>query len=336
MPKKSKKVLFILKKFKIYKNYNTNTSGLYNSAKFINGMLNENNIKSNIVEVIDNNEIDKFVTKYKPDIVIIEALWVVPSKFKVLQELHPNVKWIVRVHSELPFIANEGIAIDWLKKYTEYDNVKVASNSKDFIKSMTPILKEKIQYLPNYYPISKYKCRLNRIKYKSIIDVGLFGSIRPMKNVLTQAVAAITYAEKNNKLLCLHINIIGADKNVLKNIRSLFKNNNHMLEEHGWYNHNHFIKLVSYMDIGLQVSLSETYNIVAADFISQGVSIVTSNEINFVNCFSKVNTNKNSKKIVKKMKISLIFNFLLTPINLILLKFNSYKSKKKWLNKLIN
>jgi hypothetical protein len=41
--------------------------------------------ESNIVVVLDNNEIDKYVTKYKPTHVIIEALWVVPTKFHILK-----------------------------------------------------------------------------------------------------------------------------------------------------------------------------------------------------------------------------------------------------------
>ena len=55
--------------------------------------------------------------------------WLV-SKFEVLQKLHPNVKWIVRLHSEIPFIANEGIAMDWIYEYQKYDNVFVSLNSK--------------------------------------------------------------------------------------------------------------------------------------------------------------------------------------------------------------
>jgi hypothetical protein len=78
-------------------------------------MLVANGVDSTIIEVIDNNGIDREVTKYKPTHVIIEALWVIPSKFEILTKLHPNVKWIIRLHSEIPFLANEGIAMEWMK-----------------------------------------------------------------------------------------------------------------------------------------------------------------------------------------------------------------------------
>ena len=62
------KILFILKKRQTYQatNYPTTMhSGLYNSASFVNEMLNESGFESHLVEVIDNNCIDKEVTKYK-------------------------------------------------------------------------------------------------------------------------------------------------------------------------------------------------------------------------------------------------------------------------------
>ena len=94
---KEKKVLFILKKRKSsHSNYSVVSSGLFNSANFVSDMLNKNGIESHLVEVIDNNCIDREVTQYKPTHVIIEALWVVPSKFEVLTKLHPNVEWIIR------------------------------------------------------------------------------------------------------------------------------------------------------------------------------------------------------------------------------------------------
>ena len=62
-----------------------------------------------------------------------------------------------------------------------------------------------------------------------------------------------------------------------------------------------FIYLVSKMDIGLQVSLSETYNIVTADFVNQEVPVITSKEIPFVSSFSQVSVTKNAKEIKEKI-----------------------------------
>jgi len=334
----NKKVLFILKKRTLYSEdkYTTVNSGLYNSATFVNDMLVKRGVDSHLIEVVDNNEIDKFVTKHRPDIVIIEALWVVPSKFEVLTKLHPNVQWVIRIHSEIPFIANEGIAMEWLKDYAKFDNVNVGANSKDFIESLEPIIKRNIFYLPNYYPISETtRYKKHNFDYEDdVINVGLFGAVRPMKNLLTQAIGAMIYANEKNMKLKLHINterIEQKGENNLKNIRALFEGTRHELVEYKWLKHDDFLKLVANMDIGLQVSLSETYNIVTADFISQNVPIITSKEIKFVNKFDKVEKNKNAQIIADKIKTGLRNQQPFVWLNRLLLWIDSYKSKRKWI-----
>ena len=57
---------------------------------------------------------------------------------------------------------------------------------------------------------------------------------------------------------------------------------NHKLIEHSWCNHDEFIEIVKKMDIGMQVSFSETYNIVAADLVNNMIPIVVSDEIKFI------------------------------------------------------
>jgi len=330
-----KKILFILKKRNIYSNnnYSTVNSGLYNSAMFLNKMLIENSIDSTLVEVIDNNEIDKYCSLYKPDVVIIEALWVVPNKFEILQKLHPNINWIIRLHSELPFLANEGIAIEWLNEYVKYKNVQIASNSVYLIEALSPYLESDIIYLPNYYPVTIE--HVKRYIDKPIINIGLFGAIRPMKNTLTQAIAAINYANQEHKLLRLHINVGRIEQkgeNVLKNLRALFKDSIHELIEYDWLQHDEFLKVVKQMDICLQVSLSETYNIVIADAVNQNIPVVTTTEIPFVNYFSKVKSNKDVNKIISAIKLNLFFRNISIIINKFLLRIDSFKSKEIWLN----
>ena len=97
------KILFILKRredynAKVHSHIGLST-GLYNSAKFMNDMLVEAGFNSVLEVAVDNNCIDRLVSKHKPTHVIIEALWVVPTKFSILQKLHPSVQWIVRLHS---------------------------------------------------------------------------------------------------------------------------------------------------------------------------------------------------------------------------------------------
>ena len=233
---------------------------------------------------IDNNCIDRLINLHNPTHVIIEALWVVPSKFSVLCKLHPNVKWIIRLHSEMPFMAGEGMAMDWLGDYAKFKNITIACNAPRMLQEIQLFLgKDKVIYLPNFYP-QKYKTKeFDRNKYW--IDIGCFGAVRPLKNHLVQAFAAVDFAEKIGKQLKFHINAGRIEMQggpVQHNLQGLFQHlheRGHELINHQWTPREEFLVLCSQMDIGLQCSFSETFNIVGADLISQGVPLVGSNEI---------------------------------------------------------
>jgi hypothetical protein len=312
------------------------SSGLYNSASYASKMLATDGIPSMVVHVGDNNGIDREVTIHNPTHVFIEALWVVPEKFDILAKLHPDVTWVIRIHSELPFIANEGIATQWLFQYVRKSNVYVAFNSKniyDDFRRMVEIKHErKVLYLPNHYVGEK--SIINK-SFNRGMDIGCFGAIRPMKNQLIQAVAAIEFAHDLNTPLRFHINGTRVEQkgdSVIKNIRHLFANvTGCELVEHPWMNHTDFVKLVSSMDINMQVSLSETFNIVTADAVVNGTPVVVSSEINWI-CWP-FRANPTSTKSIKTrlMVAHLLGTFGLHVINEWKLKRYNRKAKRLWL-----
>jgi glycosyltransferase involved in cell wall biosynthesis len=273
------------------------SSGLMNSASFVKDMLLAEGYDAELVHCVDNNFIDREVNKYKPDIVVIEAYWVVPEKFEILHKLHPKVKWVIRNHSATPFLATEGQIIDWSLRYLQYKNVYVSSNDKRtneelraLMRSTYPLLpddeiEKRTPYLPNFYPT----LGAHRVKvYDDDCDalhICCFGAIRPLKNQLIQAVAAIQYADEHDKTLHFHINggrIEGNGAPILKNIRKLFENVPHKLVEHDWLPHDEFLQLMRTMDLSMQVSYSETFNIVTADAVYCGVPVVTSNDVQWI------------------------------------------------------
>ena len=292
------KVLFILKRREDYNPIKHNpkglSTGLFNSASFMDNMLNDMGIESNLEVAIDNNCIDRLVTKHRPTHVIIEALWVVPEKFEVLTRLHPNVKWIIRLHSEMPFMAGEGMAMDWLGDYAGYEEISIGVNAPRMLNEIRHYLrtkmnwskkqsKSRVVYMPNFYP-QDYKWKsMDRQKYW--VDVACFGAVRPLKNHLLQAFAALKFAEKIGKQLRFHINsgrIEMKGDAVLNNLKGLFEQlstRGHQLISHEWCPREEFLNICSTMDIGMQCNFSETFNIVSADLISQGVPIVGSREI---------------------------------------------------------
>ena len=299
------KVLFVIKRrdaFDPIKHAETSMQcGLYNSISYVHNMLLSQGIESQLSICIDNNCINGFVYRFKPTHVIVEALWVVPEKIKLLQSMYPSIIWIIRLHSGMPFFAIESSqSTKWCAEYVKIPNVFLAVNDKRLLNELNIIVtktiserkeeKDLIIYLPNFYPqniLSKTNQVSNKVE-KDTIDISCFGAIRPFKNVLTQAIAAIEFSKKINKKLRFHIN---SDRNELNgstvytNLDNLFTYlpENYTLIKHPWMPRDTFLELCQNIDIGLQVSFTETFNIVSADIVSNGVPIVGSTEIPWMN-----------------------------------------------------
>jgi hypothetical protein len=247
--------------------------------------------ESKVITVIDDNFIDKELYYYKPDIVIIEALWVRPIKLKELIELprYSKIKWIIRIHSDIGYLSAETFALKYINEYRQLhkDNLYIAPNNKPFCKYLSNAMFYDFIYLPNIVGRDVCLDKHYRKKYWIEMHIGCFGALRLLKNQLFQALCAIAAADKLNKLLCFHITIDPKIKEdipnpILKNLEELFENTGHKLVKHIWQENDDFQNLVRDMDLGLQLSYSESFNIVSADFIHNNTPIVVSDAITWM------------------------------------------------------
>jgi hypothetical protein len=334
---KKKKILILLKKNNESGGHFTSKAGLSNSANFLKKILEKYvNLHCELKLCVDANSVNKEISLFRPDICIIEAIWIPPYKMKELSKLWPSVTFVVRVHSKIPFLANEGIAIGWIKEYNQIENVMVSFNNLSTNEDFRGIGIEPV-YLPNLYPtirnfngtkyffksIKEKVCKLFGCSTsKTVVNIGCFGAIRPLKNQLSQAFAAITYADKNDKILHYHINgtrIEQRGENVLKNLRELFKDTRHKLVEHKWMEHHEFLKIIHQMDLGLQVSYTESFNIVTADFVHCEKPIIVGHDTDWMYCGSKVDAN-NIPMMVEKIE-----NVMKNPSKYILRNYTSFE-----------
>jgi len=332
------RILFLVKERNVYGS-KTRCYGLFNSCNFVSNRLNELGFESKTLQVIDNNCIDRVITEYKPTHCIIEALWVVPEKIKVLAKLHPSVNWIIRLHSASPFLAIEGITTQWLCEYEKLKEqvikITISANHSNCVDDLKSFLKEVI-YLPNIYYPKDVNTTNNFPKFDNdvnIIKIGCFGALRPLKNHFKQALLAIKFANKQNKILHFFINKSEHEteltNSVLKNIEHLFKNHTkHKLITIPWYEHGDFLEIVKQMDIGMQLSFTETFNIVAADFVTCGVPIVTSNSIDWISDIYQADIN-NDNQILEKMDLA-YYNKQTASDTACLVYYNK-QSEEKWL-----
>lgn len=348
---KQMKVLFLLKTNSLYGSSSpTSKSGLLNSATITADELEKNGIAETKVAICrDGNSVDREVFIYKPDICVIEAIWVTAEKLAEVQRLHPKVSFVVRIHSEIPFLSNEGVAMSRILGYKKIPNVHVAFNSAETVRDFRKLYGSPymLPYLPNIY--TKIKLRDNkdmtlekiryiiarrqgRFQFGRKLDVGCFGAIRPLKNQLIQAVAAIHFADKHDVKLHFHMNTARIEQGgepVLKNIRALFAESKHELVEHGWLPRKDFLKLLNKMDINLQVSFNESFNIVAADSIYVGTPVVVSETISWLPDLIKADVS-DTASIVSKMEDTLRFRELMVVMSEIFLDRYNKEAIKRW------
>lgn len=291
-----KRVLFVLKSRQVY-GPGYSASGLQNSAQFVADMLSYNGFTTKTVTVIDGNDIDREAHAFQPDVVVLEAIWCPPYKLRELADLYPAVLWVVRGHSEVPFLANEGMAIQWIFEYQKIPGVVFAGNSERTAKDL------RAHYLPNYYP------QIGRLEQSenTALNVGCYGAIRPLKNQLSQAFAAIRFAEECKTPLRFHVNATRVEQGgeqVLKNLRALFAHDsvNELIED-DWSDRTGFLSLIGSMDVCMAVSFTETYCIVAADAVSQHVPLVASSEVAWANQEIQADPN-NISDMVAKLRIA--------------------------------
>jgi glycosyltransferase involved in cell wall biosynthesis len=273
-------------------------SGMSVSVKQMIKALEELGIEAKLVQVQDNNFIHQEVVAYDPTHVIIEGFWVVPDKFKILAAMNPDIEWMVRCHSNTEFLAHEGTVFGWALDYLERD-ITVGFNSPTAEREIKELVRDssiprpgRIVYLPNYYDfnthlnlprewLQRLVIKHSKVKNHGEFHVGCFGAIRPLKNNMNQALAAIKVASRLGLKLKFYVNANRVENQgdaLLRSLRSLFERvKPHELVEVPWMDHKDFMELLTTMDIVSQVSNSETFNIVLADSVVCDVPVIGAN-----------------------------------------------------------
>jgi hypothetical protein len=338
------KILFILKE-RFYNQTNVKSYGLINSSKMVVDYIQKLNFECKVVTVVDANGIDKEVFLYKPDVVVIEALWVPADKLKELIEIrrYKHIKWIVRIHSDAGFLSAETFAMKHINDYIALNknNLAIAPNCEEFTEYLANALKYDFVYLPNIVCINDKKNNETE-KDNNIINIGCFGALRILKNQLFQAMCAIKAADTLRKTLHFHVTVNIKDDSdlpnpILKNLEELFKNSKHKLIKHQWQENDEFQELIKKMDIGMQVSFTESFNIVAADFINNDRVIIVSDAITWMPEILKVSTT-DYDEVTKKIIFAYTHKnscILKRKMRRNLMKYN-IKSKYIWFNYLKN
>ncbi len=318
-------------------------SGLFNSAAFVVDMLNASGVPARLVQVGGDKDIFNAIAMTEPSDVVFEAFFAAPETIDKITRKYPNIRCFVRNHSEILFLSWDSNAMTWIAGYLNNPNMHLSSNTARSVGDFRHVVKayhphwdddtvnHQVELLPNYHPVD---AALPRVPSPfGILNVGCLGALRQQKNHLLQAICALDVARQMRRRLRFHINgtrVEHQSGGTLKNLRALFRNSpNAELVEHDWLSRPQFLDLVRRMDIGMQVSVSESFNIVTADFVQENRPVVGSREIPFID--KRIQADPSSgADIIKKMHLALRSSSIVDHNRRGLLNYNNM-SRAAWL-----
>lgn len=216
--------------------------------------------------------------------VVISAPWMNRYDLEKLIEFFPHIQFVVECHSNVGFLQADPGAVAILRAVIAlshtHDNILLAGNSKPFTEWASEVYGSDVVLLPNLYPIS----RPNKKKWDGSlpIKIGVFGAVRPQKNFMTAAAAALLIQNKLQVPVELHMSTGGEGDggSVSRAIDQMVKGvPDFKLVRHLWEPWQDFIEIVEQMDLMIQPSYTESFNMVTADGIVTGVPSVVSEAI---------------------------------------------------------
>lgn len=220
--------------------------------------------------------------------VIISAPWIPAVELHALANDFSETHFAVNCHSNVGFLQADRNGVKLMRETMELEmgthNVHLAGNSRRFCEWVQSAFRAPCCYLPNLYCL----CSLPVIR-KPFCDgtlrVGVFGATRPLKNLMSAAGAALEISRILRVPLELWLSagraegggetILGAVREMLNGLPGV------ELKMNGWQSWPGFRKTVAHMHLLLQPSYTESFNMVTADGVAEGVASVVSDAIDW-------------------------------------------------------
>jgi len=219
--------------------------------------------------------------------VVVSAPWISTQDLAQMCAEFPDTRFAVNCHSNLGFLQADPNALRLVREGLELSratwNFRIAANCERLARWVEAAYATSCLCLPNMYhldqpytPREPYSCGTLRI--------GAFGATRALKNLLTAAGAALEIANRRAADLEFWISS-GRNEGagpVLDAVRQMMNGLAHVkLVENGWQTWPQFRQTVRHMHLLLQPSYTESFNVVTADGVAEGVPSVVSHAIDW-------------------------------------------------------
>lgn len=218
--------------------------------------------------------------------VVISAPWIPTLELASLAAAFSDTVFAVNCHSNLGFLQADPSAVRLVREGADLErqtwNFRIAANNQRLANWLTAAYGVPSTWLPNLYHLDD-TCAIARTPFRGgALRIGAFGATRPLKNFMTAAGAAVQIAAEMRADVELHMSS-GRNEGggtLTDAIRQMIHGLRHVsLVENGWQTWPQFRQTVRSMHLLLQPSYTETFNVVTADGIAEGVPSVVSDAI---------------------------------------------------------
>jgi hypothetical protein len=222
--------------------------------------------------------------------VCISAAWFPPMELAKLAREFGDIDFTVSSHSNVGFLQADPNALTILRGtgdlQTGATNIHLAANNTKLIQWWLMTYHQSMRLLPNMYGLSAAPTVTQRWRGGHLLRIGAFGAIRPLKNLLTAGAAALEIASRLQADLEFYISSgrsEGGGNTVVVALDAMYRGlPNAKLMTVGWASWPDFRRVVRNMDLLLQPSYTESFNMTTADGVAEGVPSVVSEAIDWV------------------------------------------------------
>lgn len=214
-------------------------------------------------------------------VIISSPAWVPPTRLAQFCVEFPDIEFVQLSHSGLAYLSIDKFGIRNIRGAIDLEhshhNLRVAGNNPRFKKWISRTFGINCLLLPNLYDTQSFVQRIPRRKVGSTLRVGSFGASRPWKNQLVAAEGAVALARRLGVDLELYVNSKRPDggERMIESRAELFDNlDGAKIIDIPWEPWPKFRKTVSQMHLLISPSFDETFNVVTADGIAEGVPSV--------------------------------------------------------------
>jgi hypothetical protein len=220
--------------------------------------------------------------------VVISAPWIPTLELQALVLAFPRVKFAVNCHSNVGFLQADSNGVKLLREYLELEmavpNFHAAANSDRMCEWISDAYGSPCRRLPNLYYLDGMPSA-KPLWNGGVLRLGVFGATRPQKNFVSAVAAAIEVSYQLKAQTEIYVNTgrtEGGGNTVLNAGRALVQGLPLVtLKEVGWMTWPTFRRLVGSMHLLLQPSYTESFNMVTADGVAEGVPSVVSDAIDW-------------------------------------------------------